>query len=308
MEPGVNKISIVVPVYNASKVLYNLQKEVDSVFAGLNMTYQLVLVDDFSRDDSWAVIRDIKEKNPAKVVAIRMARNFGQHNAIFCGLRFCTGDFVVTMDDDMQHPPSEIPKLLAKQKEKNADVVYGTSKDYKKPLFRRMISKGFNSTSKYSDGMGVGSPFRLMKKELVKKLVSHTQYFVFLDDIISWYSHNIDHVDVRHDHSQVKKSRYNAGSLMNLYYEISVGHNAVPLKFITWMGFMSAFISFAVAAIFIVRKLFFHVRVGYTGIIVSIMFTAGVILFSIGFIGEHLRRMYNILNAQPQYSVAEVLE
>ena len=305
----VKKISVVVPVYNSSKILYELQSQLEKACAELNLPYQLVLVDDYSYDDSWEIIKDIKSKRPTNVLAIRMAKNFGQHNAIFCGLRYCTGDVIITMDDDLQSTPSEIVHLLECYKETGADVVYGISSSYKKPLARKVASRTFKTATKLlSKSIGEGSSFRLLEKSLVKKLITHTQYFVFVDELVSWYSSNIEFVKVKHEYSKVKRSRYSTSRLLTLYYELVIGYNATPLRIITYLGLLSSLFSFLVGVFFLYRKMFHHVRLGYTGIIVSITFSSGIILLSIGIIGEHLRKMYNLLNTQPQFSVAEVLE
>jgi len=305
----INKVSIVVPVYNSSKVLYKLQSQVEEVFSQLKIQYQLVLVDDYSRDDSWDIIKDIKSKFPDKITAVRLAKNFGQHNALFCGFHYCSGDVVITMDDDLQSPPSEIIHLLECYKNGNAEIVYGISSDYKKPVMRKAMSRSFKTATKLmSKSVGEGSSFRLLDKGLVKKLISHTQYFVFVDELISWYSSNIEFVKVKHDHSHVKGSRYTSSRLFDLYYQLVIGYNAAPLRFITIMGLLSSFFSFLVGLYFLYKKFFHHVRIGYTSIIVSVTFSAGLILLSIGIIGEHLRKMYNLLNALPQYSVSEIIE
>ncbi|HTA81953.1 MAG TPA: glycosyltransferase family 2 protein [Bacteroidia bacterium] len=309
MRKEVSKVSIVVPVYNSSKVLYELQKQVEEAFTELKLTYQLVFVDDYSYDDSWSIIKDLKGKFPDKVIAVRLAKNFGQHNAIFCGLRYCSGDVIVTMDDDLQNPPSEIKKLLESYTNSEAEMVYGISSNYKRPLIRKATSRGFKTATKlFSKSTAEGSSFRLLDKKLVKKIITHKQYFVFVDELISWYSSNIEFVNVKHEHSHLKHSRYTGSKLLNLVYGLTLGYNAAPLRFITWLGLLSSFFSFVLALYFLYRKFFHHVRLGYTSIIVSVTLSAGIILLSIGIIGEHLRRMYNILNEQPQFSVSEVIE
>ncbi len=303
------KISIVIPVYNASTVLIELQKRIDGVFKEINIPYQLVLVDDCSRDDSWSVIKEIKSQFPENITAIRLAKNFGQHNAIACGFHYCSGDYIITMDDDLQHPPEEIPKLIKKATENGADVVYGISDKYKRSLLRNTTSIVFKVTTKYtSASTGNGSPFRIIKKSIVKKIITHNQQFVFIDELISWYTKNIEFVVVDHKASGLKASRYSGYKLMNLYFNLVFGYNALPLRLITYLGLIASFISFLVGLFFFIKKMFFNVRVGFTGIVVSITFTAGIILLSIGVIGEYMRRMYNILNAQPQHSIGEILE
>jgi undecaprenyl-phosphate 4-deoxy-4-formamido-L-arabinose transferase len=309
MPSEIKKISVVVPVYNSAHVINDLFNSVDKALSGLGLTYQLVLIDDCSNDNSWEVIKELKNKHREKITAINMARNFSQHNAIFCGFHYATGDLIITLDDDLQNPPDEIPRLLERFKDTDADIVYGVSKEYKRSATRNTMSKGFKATTKMtSEHYTGGSPFRLMKKHLVQKLITHNQQFVFIDELVSWYTKNIQYVLVRHDQSKVGQSRYSAGGLIRLYFNLVFGYNPMLLKLITYLGLSSSFISFLIGVFFIVKKLFFHIRIGFTGIIVSITFTSGIVLLSIGIIGEYLRRMYIILNERPQYSIREILE
>lgn len=310
MSAEVKKISVVVPVYNSAPTLKYLFEGIDKAFTSLNMQYQLVLVDDCSHDNSWEIIKELKSRHANKITAIAMARNFSQHNAIFCGLHHCNGDFIITMDDDLQHPPDEIAKLIERQKETHADVVYGVSTEYKRSAARNVFSKGFRVSNKIVANKNYtgGSSFRLIKKEIVNKLIAHNQQFVFMDELLAWYTSKIEHVIVRHEPSKLGESRYTAFGLARLYWNLVYGYNAAMLRTITILGIVSSLVSFLVGAFFIVKKLFFHVRIGFTGIVVSITFTGGIILLSVGIIGEYLRRMYNILNERPQYSIREILE
>jgi len=309
MAERIKKISIVIPVYNASIALNALQMEIDKAMTAVAVSYKLILVDDGSEDDSWAVIKDIKKRNPDKVTAIRMAKNFGQHNALFCGMRHAKGDYIITMDDDLQNPPDEIIKLLQCEEKDDADVVYGISENYKRSIRRKLWRWGFKLTSRLTfSNNPEGSSFRLLKRNLVDKLVQHNQEFVFMDELINWYTGDIQFVKVRHDPSRLRESRYPFSRLRKLYYNLVFGYNAFLLRLITFLGITSSAISFLVGLFFMFKKIFFNVRVGFTGIVVSITFTGGIILLSIGIIGEYMRRMYNIMNAKPQSSISEVHE
>jgi glycosyltransferase involved in cell wall biosynthesis len=309
MTGEVKKISVVVPVYNSASMLPELFAGIDKVLTGMNMPYQLVLVDDCSQDNSWDVIKEMKQNNGGKITAISMSKNFSQHNAIFCGLHHCTGDLVVTMDDDMQHPPEEIVTLITHQQKTNADMVYGVSQHYNRSAVRNAFSKGFKASTKLSTKEAThGSSFRVLKRDLVKKLITHNQQFVFIDELASWYTQHIEYVLVRHEASKLGRSRYTGLGLARLYFNLVFGYNAALLKMITYLGLSSSFLSFLVGVFFILKKIFFNVRIGFTGIVVSITFTGGIILLSIGIIGEYMRRMYNILNERPQYSIREILE
>jgi len=309
MSGTVKNISIVVPVFNAAPVLIALQSEIDKVMAQLALPYKLIMVDDGSEDNSWEVIKAIKNNNPEKVTAIRMSKNYGQHNAIFVGFRNAKGDYIVTMDDDLQHPPDEISALIKCAEETGSDLVYGISKTYKRTLKRRVLRWGFKVLNKMTaHNNSEGSSFRLLKKELVDKLIKHDQEFVFIDELARWYTEKFDYIRVRHDPSRLAKSRYPFSRLSKLYYNLVFGYDAFLLRMITFLGCTSSALSFLVGLYFVIKKIFFHVAVGFTGIVVSITFTGGIILLSIGIIGEYMRRMYNIMNAKPQSSISEILE
>jgi len=309
MSAEIKNISIVVPVFNAAPALPELQLTIDKVMTGLQLEYKLILVDDGSEDNSWEVIKEIKSKYPEKVTAIKMAKNFGQHNALFAGFRHSKGDCVITMDDDLQHPPDEIPTLINCANETGADLVYGISQFYKRPFMRKFLRWGFRVLNRMTaDTSSEGSSFRLLRRELVNKLIQHNQEFVFTDELASWYTASITYIKVRHDPSRLSQSRYPFSRLSKLYYNLVFGYNAFLLRLITTLGITSSAISFLVGIFFLIKKLFFNIRIGFTGIVVSITFTGGVILLSIGIIGEYMRRMYNIMNAKPQSSISEILE
>jgi polyisoprenyl-phosphate glycosyltransferase len=309
MEGEIKNISIVVPVYNSSATLNELQFQIDAAMTKMQLSYKLILVDDGSEDTSWEVIKELKNKNPEKIIAIKMAKNFGQHNALFCGMHHAKGDYIITMDDDLQHPPDEIIKLIERANETDADLVYGIAENYKRPFKRKLWRWGFKLLSKltFSDTLE-GSSFRLFKKDLTTKLIQHNQEFVFIDELVNWYTANIKFIKVRHDPSKLGASRYPFSRLSSLYYNLVFGYNAFLLRLITFLGISAAALSFLVGLYFLIKKIFFNVRVGFTGIVVSITFTGGIILLSIGIIGEYMRRMYNIMNAKPQSSISELLD
>jgi len=123
--------SVIIPVYNSQNTLEELFERIDKCFEQHQLKYELIFVDDGSEDHSWQVLRKLKENYNEKIKAIRFVRNFGQHNAVFCGLSYATGEFIITLDDDLQHPPEEIPKLIEKHKKTSSELVYGFYKKKK---------------------------------------------------------------------------------------------------------------------------------------------------------------------------------
>jgi glycosyltransferase involved in cell wall biosynthesis len=164
-------ISIVVPVYNSEKTLVELFARIDKVFYDLNKTYQLILVDDGSKDNSWNEIEKLKNNHSEKILAVRFGKNYGQHNAILCGFNYCTGDCIITLDDDLQNPPEEITKLYSKYQETNADVIYAIPIDKKNSVIRNAGSNFVKKTSEFSSKTNIGgSSYRFLKREIVLEI------------------------------------------------------------------------------------------------------------------------------------------
>lgn len=303
-------ISVVVPVYNSAEMLPELFSGIDNVFTKLQKSYQLILIDDGSNDNSWRVMEGLKNKNPEKVIAIKFSENFGQHKAILCGFNYCKGSLVLTMDDDLQHPPEEIPKLIAKFEETNADVIYGMPIDKKHSLIRNAGSELLKKKPADSSQKGSGgSSFRLMKQEVMLEVRdSHHYNFLFLDATIHQFTSNIAHVDVEHHPRKAGKSGYTLSKLISLYLNIVINYSAAPLKIMTYGGLFASIFAFLFGVRFIIIKLKYNVPLGYTSLIVSILFSTGIILFCLGIIGQYLYKLYQLQNKRPPYLIQKVLK
>src|SRR5688572_26559151 len=172
--------SVVVPVYNSEKTLAELFLRTRDVFAKLGRSFEMIFVENCGRDQSWEVIRELSEQYPGEVVAVRLARNFGQHNATLCGFHYAQGSFVITIDDDLQIPPEEIPRLIAEQERSGAELVYGYFEEKHHSIIQNagsfIIQKTFEKTF---DAKGKGSSFRLIVASLIEKVRLHRQRFVF---------------------------------------------------------------------------------------------------------------------------------
>jgi glycosyltransferase involved in cell wall biosynthesis len=304
------QISIVVPVYNSSGTLKELFNRINRVLMSLNKTFQLILIDDGSNDTSWNVIEDIKRENPEKILAVRFGKNYGQHNAILCGFNYCLGDFIITMDDDLQHPPEEIEKLIKKYELTSADVVYGMPINNKHSVVRKIGSDFVKKTSSFSSEKNPGgSAFRFLKKELVDEIKNnHNQNFLYLDATINTFTFNIEHVDIEHHIRKTGKSGYTVFKLITLYLNILVNYSATPLKLMTYGGLFFAFLSFLFGLRFIYKKIIHDVPLGYTSLIVSILFSTGLILFCLGIIGQYLYKLYQLQNQKPSFFIKQILK
>jgi glycosyltransferase involved in cell wall biosynthesis len=301
------EFSVVVPVFNSEASLHELFSRLTAVFDQTGKSYELIFVDDGSSDGSWEIMKKIKEEHPDCFTAIRLAKNFGQHSATFCGFNFTRGNYVITLDDDLQCPPEEIPKLIKTMQETDAELVYGIYKKKRHSLYRNLGSKSLKNVSNLLGRPKEGSSFRLISKNIIGKIIVHHQNFVFIDEILHWYTDYINFTFVEHHKRKYKRSGYNSLKIWGMLANIMYYYTTAPLKLMVYGGLFSSVIFFFFSLYFIYRKIIHNVPLGYTSLIVAILFSTSLILLSLGVIGEYLSRIYMVQNKKPLYSVKKVL-
>lgn len=295
--------SVVIPVFNCAPTLLELCSRIKASLNGYS--HEIILVDDGSSDDSWKVLREI-QANSSGIKIIRLSKNFGQHNALTCGFTHAQGDYVITMDDDLQHPPEEIVNLISKQSETDADIVYGIPKNRKHGKVRIAGSFFIRRSSKLIKGNAEGSSFRLIRKKIVEQIASHQHNsMIFIDEILGWYTSNVAVTEVEHHVRKQGKSGYSTLSLVRLYFDIVVNHSAIPLKLMTWIGFIASLLSLLLGFIFIIRKFILDVPIGFTALIVAVLFSASILMMCMGIIGQYLYKLFLLQNRKPNYSIRE---
>jgi undecaprenyl-phosphate 4-deoxy-4-formamido-L-arabinose transferase len=299
--------SIVIPVFNSSDTLNELFNRIKNALNETGKSWEVIFIDDGSEDESWKTLGNLKESNPDKVTAVRLSKNFGQHNATFCGFNFMNGNWLITIDDDLQNPPEEITKLIKAQEEMDADLVYGVYEKKQHSYARNLGSSYFKRTSRILGRPGEGSAFRLISRDIVQKLLMHHQNFIFIDELLHWYTDNVYYVNVNHEKRRAKQSGYNTRKLWGLVTNLMIYYTSVPLKIMTYGGFISSAFFMVLSVIFVIQKIFFNVPLGYTSVIVAILFSTSLILFCLGIIGEYLSRIYLVQNKKPPYSIKKVI-
>lgn len=301
--------SIVVPVFNSEQTLVGLYDRTAAFFIKAGYSFEMIFVDDFSQDKSWEVLVSLKKQFPDTVTAIKLAKNFGQHNAVFCGLEHAHGELIITIDDDLQVPPEEITKLIQEYIEKDADLVYGYfGKKKKHSLVRNMGSYFIKKSSRILlQSPGEGSSFRLLTKELAANILKHQQHFMYIDELLLWYTSNIAFTEVVHQKRSVHRSGYSTWKLFKLSANIVIYYTAVPLRIMTYGGFLLSVLSFIAGIRFIINKMVNDVPLGYTSLIVAILFSTSIIMLCLGLIGEYLTRIYQVQNKKPPYSIKKIL-
>lgn len=300
--------SIIVPVYNSCESLDELYQRIGQTMNKIEKTFEVIFVDDDSSDTSWNILESLQKSNPEKVIAIRLTRNFGQHNATICGVAQASGAFIITIDDDLQNPPEEIIKLIHAMENSDADLVYGIYGQKHHSMARNLGSGAIKGWSRrLFNTKGDGSSFRLMKSSIGKNLLNHQINFIYIDELFNWYTNHISFVLVDHQKRPYQKSTYTPHTLFSMFSNLVIYYTAIPLRTMVYGGFISALLSFFIGLVFIYKKLVHDVPLGFTALIVTILFSTGIILLSLGIIGEYLSRIYMVQNQKPPFAIKTIL-
>jgi len=300
---------VVVPVFNSRHTLRELFEKVKVLFDLLGNSFQVIFVDDYSKDNSWQEIMKLKDDYPRQVKAIRLAQNCGQQKATLCGINNSEGKVVITIDDDLQTPPEEIEKLISVYHQSHADMVYGIFQGKKHSFIRNAGSWFFNKLfRKLASTSGQGSSFRLMTGELADRLGGINQKYLLLDEVLQWFTSNISYVTVAHNWRTEGRSNYSIFKLVRMTLGYLIYYTVFPLRLMTYIGFFSSLISFIGGIVYILNRLGKgeEVLLGFTTIIVAISFSASIILFSLGIIGEYISRIYVQEISKPPYVIKEI--
>jgi len=302
------QVTAVIPAFNAARSLDKVVRE----FLASEDTHgrSCVLVDDGSRDASWQIIRDLVSSYPGKVRGVRLSRNFGQHNALMSGFHYASGDVIVTMDDDGQHPPEEIPKLLETMERTGADVVYGVPARRNHRWWRNLSSSLVRAFFRWVFGLKVDpSPFRAIRREVVDMILPYDLSFVYLDGLLAWYTDRFAQVEVEHRPRAHGRSTYSLGKLITLAFNLFTNFCLGPLQLVTVLGLCSSAIGLLLALYYLVMRLVGGIVVpGFATLAVLILVMGGLQMLSLGLLGEYLGRVHININRKPQYAVKETRE
>ena len=303
--PGV---SVVVPVYNGAAFLEELSSRVGSTLRARGVDFEIILVNDGSRDESWSRINALASADD-RVRGIDFMRNYGQHNALLAGIRKARGAVIVTMDDDLQHPPEEIPKLLDGLSP-DCDVVYGAPLHEQHDLWRRLTSRLTKKILQIAMGIpnaGRLSAFRAFRTELRGAFSEATGPFVSIDVMLTWGTNRISFVTVDHHQRAGGASNYSVGSLLAHASNLLTGFSVLPLRLASLIGFALTLFGIAVLVYVVTRYFMLGGSVpGFPFLASIIAIFSGAQLFALGIIGEYLARMHFRLMGRPAYQVRQV--
>lgn len=302
-----NNISVIIPCYNSEKTLAELVIRITVV---LNTSlHEIILINDASLDNTWPAIQEIV-KTQNKVKGINLMRNFGQHSALLCGLNYVSGEVIVTMDDDLQNPPEEIFKLVnLLESDENTDAVIGIPKKAKQSFIKRLGSKFLNHvSSKILDkpkDLKVSS-FRALRRSLVDEMKTNQTTNPAFSSILLNYTRNVKNVEVQHAKRTYGNSGYGIGKSVKLFLNAVLNYSTLPLKIVSNIGIIASVAGFGLAIFYLIKYFIGNITVpGWTTIIVLLLFFFGLILFSIGIIGEYLIRIISEVNHTRQYVIKD---
>ncbi len=308
--PNTVKVSIVIPVYNSESTIEHLAQ---SLIDDLRNTYhlQMVLVDDGSRDNSVAALHRIYEKHPDIVDVVVLSKNFGEHNAVMAGLNCVEGDYCVIMDDDFQNPPSEVKKLVTEISQ-GYDVVYTRYETMKHSRFRTLGSRFHNWMATYAlkkPGHLYLSSFKILSRFVVREAINYVGPDPYLDAIVLRATRRLSCVTVRHDARKQGRSGYTLAKLIGLWANMFVGFSLYPLRVLAVLGILTAFAAL-VGALYIASTWILPVADAPPNSMWTAMawLFGGVMVLSIGVVGEYVGRIHKYLSRDPQFLVRTLLK
>jgi len=298
-------VSVVIPCYHSEESLPSVLAAIAETMSGQGREYEIIPVNDGSRDGTLAVLREAAEENPA-IRPIDLLRNYGQHNAVLCGIRAAQHPFIVTMDDDGQHPPSQLPLLLARLEEGSSDVVYGYPSE-EKHSFWRVAAAGL---TKFALARFMGSEIarhvtslRAFRTPLREGFADYQGSYVSIDVLLTWSTNRFDSLPVKHLPRELGTSQYTFRKLVTHALDLITGFSVVPLQIASVLGVL-AFI-FGGALLCYILVMYFvggaEVR-GFTFLASSIVLFGGVQLLAIGIIGEYVARIHFQSMGRPAYT------
>jgi polyisoprenyl-phosphate glycosyltransferase len=301
-------LSIIVPVYNGELTIDYLLQGINNALKDIE--YEVIFVYDCGPDNSWEIIKRLKNTYPDKVQGIKLTRNYGQHNALICGFQSARGDYLITMDEDLQHDPNDILVMFEKQKEGDYDVVYGVPDIPKHKKFRnltssilkRMIIVGIPDINKDY------SAFRLLKKEIARKTVEMQNSYTFLDGYLSWITSNYGSCEVRHSERLAGQSSYTLRKLVNHSLNIFFTFSNIPIRLLTYTSIIIFLLTFSYSIYIIIRKIILNDYIpGYPSIIIVLGLGISLILLGLGILGEYLHRVNLKTTRRPNFAIREII-
>jgi undecaprenyl-phosphate 4-deoxy-4-formamido-L-arabinose transferase len=305
------QFSVIVPVYNGENTVDPLFERLRKYFTENKFSFEVIFVFDCGKDNSWGALMELKRKYSDNIILVKLSRNFGQHNALICGFEYASGEFFITMDEDLQHSPEDITLLFQNQIKHGSDVVYGKYNVRKHSFIRNSGSKFLNKI------ISVGIPdihpdyssFRLIKSSIARSTINMKNSYTFLDGYLSWVTTNISSEYVHHSKRQAGESAYTLNKLINHTINIVITFSDYPVRMISKFSVVLIFCMFFFTIYIFLRKYLLNdFAIGFPTLILSIGYGVGLILLALGIIGEYIFRINLKTTRRPNYFVDKVIK
>lgn len=301
-------LSIVIPVYNSAGTIGRVVEELAAL--PIEGGFEIVLVNDGSKDDSAAVCGRLVREHDIPITFIQLSRNFGEHNAVMAGLHHTRGEYVITMDDDMQNPPSEVVKLYTYTRTSGCDVVYTAFQNKEHDSFRNfgswLTNRAADILLEKPKGLYLSS-FRCMNAFVVEQICQYAGPFSYIDGLILQVTQNIGTMEVVHLPREIGRSNYTFRKLVHLWLNMFVNFSIMPLHISTILGIVLSVIGILGVIEVTVEYLLLGTPRGYGTIVCTILIFSGVQLFILGLIGEYIGRLHLTSNKRPQFVVKDII-
>jgi len=300
-------VSVIIPVYRSEQILPELYRQLSATMAAITPVFEIIFVEDGGGDGSWSIVYDLSRAD-RRVRGIRMSRNFGQHNALLCGIREARYDIILTMDDDLQHPVSEIAPMLAALKPEY-DVVYGLPRTERHGLLRNVASRLTKIALASAMGAETArsvSAFRVFRTRLREGFEAYRSPFVSIDVLLTWSTTRFTAIKVHHELRTKGVSGYTVGKLIRHAVNLMTGFSTLPLQIASVVGFAFVVFGGSILVLVVINYLIRGSAVpGFASLACMVAIFSGAQLFALGIFGEYLARMYFRSMDRPTYVIGE---
>ena len=308
----IRKVSVVNPVYNEEESLPALLSRTQAACQQLTQKYEIILVDDGSSDSSGDMLSAAAEQPGSHIVAVLLNRNYGQHSAIMAGFSHVTGDLVITLDADLQNPPEEIPRLVAKADE-GYDVVGTVRANRRDSWFRKTASKMINMMIQRATGKSMGDygcMLRAYRRHIIEAMLHCHERSTFIPILANTFARKTVEIPVQHSEREFGDSKYSLMKLINLMYDLITCLTTTPLRMLSVVGSVIALFGFVLAVFLILMRLINGPEWAAEGVftLFALLFMfIGAQFVGMGLLGEYIGRIYNDVRARPRYFVQKVV-
>ena len=309
---AIHKVSVVIPVYNEQESLPELIRRTTAACEMLGKDYEILLVDDGSSDESASMLSDAAEEPGSHIVAVLLNRNYGQHNAIMAGFSHVTGDLIVTLDADLQNPPEEIPRLVAKADE-GYDVVGTVRQNRQDTWFRKRASRLINRLIQSTTGKAMGDygcMLRAYRRHIVDAMLHCHERSTFIPILANTFARKAIEIPVHHAERECGESKYSFMRLINLMYDLVTCLTTTPLRMLSVFGSIIAVLGFTLSVLLVVLRLAFGPQWAAEGVFMlfAVLFMfIGAQFVAMGLLGEYIGRIYTDVRARPRYFIQRVV-